>query len=123
MLTSHTLYRLSFGHQKNIHNVPWWKIGLEKHGGSNRTATPTATATSRPKEISYVERQLQRLLQVTLLQSKLLMESNNTSNGKSSTTEENMDNMKQEEQSLHEMATKLQQYAPYCPNPHGLLHG
>ena len=123
MLTSHTLYRLPIEHQKNIHNVPWWKIGLEKHGGSNRTATPIATATSRPKEISYVERQLQRLLQVTLLQSKLLMESNNASYGTNVITKDNLKNMKQVEQSLHEMATKLQQYAPYCPNPHGLLHG
>ena len=31
--------------------------------------------------------------------------------------------MEQVEQSLHQMANKLQQHAGNCPNPFGLLHG
>lgn len=71
--------------------------------------------------MTYVERQLQRLLQVTTRQTKMLMESK--SSGSIPSTDDNIENMKQVEQSLHEMATKLQHYASQCPNPHGLLHG
>lgn len=89
----------------NIHNVPWWSIGLGKHGGP---ATGMRDGEEKP---TYIERQLQRLLQVTSRQSELMK-----SNAES-------EDMKRIERSIHQMAKKLQQHANNCPNPYGLLHG
>jgi len=89
----------------NIHNAPWWSIGLEKHGGR---ADRKNGAKNDP---TYVERQLQRLLQVASKQSELIR-----STGKHQ-------DMEQVEQSLHQMAQKLHRHASDCPNGFGLLHG
>ncbi|KAL7553557.1 hypothetical protein ACHAWF_016845 [Thalassiosira exigua] len=85
----------------NIHNVPWWNIGLEKHGGragrkNDGKYSPT-----------YVERQLSRLLQVMTKQSELMKSSD----------------LESIEQSIQKMAKELNIAASSCPNPYGLLHG
>ncbi|KAL7534134.1 hypothetical protein ACHAXR_010429, partial [Thalassiosira sp. AJA248-18] len=90
----------------NIHNVPWWDIGLEKHGGR---AGRNGGGENNP---TYIERQLQRLLQVKSRQSELIK-----GTGKGN---QNMDKV---EQSLQQMANNLHQHATHCPNPFGLLHG
>ena len=102
----------------NIHNVPWWSIGLDKHGG-RRSNTPDkkrlATLNDNP---TYVERQLQRLLQVTSRQSKLMAESSS-----SNSSDKSDDEMKKVETSIKVMANKLYKYSASCQNPFGLLHG
>jgi len=95
---------------QNIHNVPWWSIGLEKHGGRPGKKSDDGKNTNNP---TYIERQLQRLLQVTSRQSELM---------KSNTDKPQEDNEKLE-QSLHQMAKKLHEHATDCPNAFGLLHG
>lgn len=90
--------------------MPWWEIGLEKHGGRTSSRGESEGAKTNP---SYIERQLQRLLQVTARQSKLMAESKT---GKSSEMEEI-------EQSLRDIAEKLRKYSSDCPNRFGLLHG
>ena len=97
----------------NIHNVPWWNIGLEKHGGRRTSRARVATQHDNP---TYVERQLQRLLQVTSRQSKLMAESSNSSKHQN-------EDMKQIEKSIQEMAAKLHSHSTDTPNPYGLLHG
>ena len=97
----------------NIHNVPWWNVGLEKHGGRRTSTARVATQHDNP---TYVERQLQRLLQVTSQQSKLMAESSKNSNKQN-------EDMSQIEKSIQEMATKLHSHSTDTPNPYGLLHG
>ena len=87
----------------NIHNVPWWAIGLEKHGGR-------ASHSDKTKSPTYIQRQLQRLLQITSKQSELMKN-------------RDKDNTKNKEASIREIAQALSQYASQCPNPFGLLHG
>lgn len=86
----------------NIHNVPWWLIGLEKHGG--RTSGKDRTYPT------YVERQLHRLLQITSKQSEMMKGS-----GKH--------DVKQIEDSIRQISEALSKHASNCPNPFGLLHG
>lgn len=87
----------------NIHNVPWWLIGLEKHGGRVSSGKDKANPT-------YIERQLQRLLQISSKQSELMKSSDKGS-------------VQKVEQSIRQIAQVLSQYASQCPNPFGLLHG
>jgi len=101
----------------NIHNVPWWSIGLAKHGGRRSMSTDKKRLTTVNDNPTYVERQLQRLLQVTSRQSKLMAESSSKSSDNS------YDEMKKVEDSIKEMANKLYNHSSSCPNPFGLLHG
>lgn len=87
--------------------MPWWSIGLENHGGRESGKSDGG------KPLTYIERQLHRLLQVAAKQSELIRGSKG---GKSPDVEK-------AEQSLHWMANNLRQYAPRCPNAYGLLHG
>eukprot|EP00986_Skeletonema_menzelii_P018446 scaffold26639_cov151-Skeletonema_menzelii.AAC.22 len=80
----------------NIHCTPYSLIGLEKHGGRSN---PT-----------YIERQLQRLLQISSKQSDLMK-------GR------DKDDVKKVETSIRQIAQVLSQHASQCPNPYGLLHG
>ena len=103
----------------NIHNVPWWSVGLEKHGGRRGGAT-TRTRTGRKSDVgdddnpvTYIERQLRRLLQVISRQSDLMK----------SAGKEGQDGMEKIESSLRQMARNLNQFATQCPNPYSLLHG
>lgn len=96
----------------NIHNVPWWNVGLEKHGG--RASKNKSGAKRNP---TYIERQLQRLLQVTSKQSELMKSASNAGGNSQNV------NMDEVEQSLHKMAKLLHGHASNCPNPFGLLHG
>mmetsp|Transcript_38263 Transcript_38263/g.80516 ORF Transcript_38263/g.80516 Transcript_38263/m.80516 type:complete len:469 (-) Transcript_38263:42-1448(-) len=89
----------------NIHNVPWWSVGLEKHGGR------ASTKSGGEKNQAYIERQLERLLQVTSRQSKLMK------------SKDKSEDLERAEQSLHQMAKNLRQHAKNCPNAFGLLHG
>ena len=100
----------------NIHNVPWWSIGLAKHGGRRSMSTDKKRLTTVNDNPTYVERQLQRLLQVTSRQSKLMAES-------SSHSDNSDDEMTKVEESIKAMANKLYKYSSSCPNPFGLLHG
>ena len=100
--------------QQNIHNVPWWEIGLEKHGG--RSTTQQNKGQKKPPP-TYVERQLQRLLQVATKQSELMQ---STTAGKAA---QNYSDMKNAEHSLQEIASNLHQSAKHTPNSYGLLHG
>eukprot|EP00984_Skeletonema_dohrnii_P013049 scaffold5378_cov71-Skeletonema_dohrnii-CCMP3373.AAC.2 len=86
----------------NIHNVPWWLIGLEKHGGRASGKDKTNP--------TYIERQLQRLLQITSKQSQLMKGSDKH-------------DVKKVEKSIRQIAQVLSQHASQCPNPFGLLHG
>jgi len=86
----------------NIHNVPWWLIGLEKHGGRASGKDKTNP--------TYIERQLQRLLQITSNQSELMRGSDKH-------------DVKKVEKSIRQIAQVLSQHASQCPNPFGLLHG
>ena len=89
----------------NIHNVPWWLIGLEKHGG--RVSSGGKDKTHNP---TYIERQLQRLLQITSKQSELMKGSD-------------QGDVQKVEKSIRQIAQVLSQHASQCPNPFGLLHG
>ena len=100
----------------NIHNVPWWNVGLEKHGGRRSSTSGRARVATQHDNPTYVERQLQRLLQVTSRQSKLMAESSNSSKHQN-------EDMKQIEKSIQEMAAKLHSHSTDTPNPYGLLHG
>lgn len=82
----------------NIHNVPWRLIGLEKHGGR-----VSETDKTNP---TYVERQLQRLLQISSKQSQLMK-----------------DGDERVEKSIRQIAGVLSKHASNTPNPFGLLHG
>lgn len=88
----------------NIHNVPWWLIGLEKHGGRASSGKDKRT------NPTYIERQLQRLLQITSKQSELMKGSVKG-------------DVQKVEKSIREIAQVLSQHASQCPNPFGLLHG
>ena len=82
----------------NINNVPWRLIGLEKHGGrtsENDKINPT-----------YVERQLERLLQISSKQSQLMKVGD-----------------ERVEKSIRQIAGILSKNACNAPNPFGLLHG
>jgi aminoglycoside phosphotransferase (APT) family kinase protein len=87
----------------NIHNVPWWLIGLEKHGGR-------ASGTDKTNP-TYIQRQLLRLLQISSKQSELMMKGSDTQN------------VKKVEESIRQIAQVLSQHASQCPNSFGLLHG
>jgi aminoglycoside phosphotransferase (APT) family kinase protein len=87
----------------NIHNVPWWLIGLEKHGG--RTSGKDKT------NPTYIQRQVLRLLQITSKQSELMMKGSDSHD------------VKKVEESIRHIAEVLSQHASLCPNPFGLLHG
>jgi len=118
----------------NIHNVPWWNIGLEKHGGRNAIAAISSRNGSndngkKKNTPTYVERQLQRLLQVASKQSELMKSSHNnttttnSTNNSTNNTPKDQNNMEQIEQSLLSMAKQLHHHAAHTPNPYGLLHG
>lgn len=97
-----------------MHNIPWWSVGLEKHGG--RSSTDRRGGDGK-KDPTYVERQLQRLLQVATKQSELM---------KSSSGDENVNNaqgMEKIEKSLRRMAGELQRHATNCPDSRVFLHG
>ena len=81
----------------NIHTTPWWRIGLERYGKR------------RPGQ-TYVERQLQTLLQVTKQQSELM---------KGGSDEE----MSRVEESIRQISVELQSHAAKCPDSFRLLHG
>lgn len=85
----------------NIHNVPWWLIGLEKYGGRARGEDKTKT---------YIQRQLHRLLQITSKQSEMMKGSD-------------IHDVKRVEESILEIAEGLSQHAALCPDQRGLLHG
>ena len=89
-----------------IHNFPWNEEGLQNYGGC-RSSSSSQT---------YVQRQLERLMQVTVKQSELMRKS------KSSTKMTNID-MNYVEQTLREIAHILSQHADKVPNRLGLLHG
>ena len=81
----------------NIHNAPWWRIGLERYGKR------------RPGQ-TYVERQLQTLMQVAKKQSELM---------KGGSDEE----MSRIEESIRRISVELQSHAARCPDSFRLLHG
>ena len=101
----------------NIHNVPWWSVGLEEHGGQRgggeRTRTGRKSHVGDNDNPTYIERQLRRLLQVISRQSDLIK----------SAGKEGLESMEKIESSLQQMARKLRQFATHCPNPYSLLHG
>jgi aminoglycoside phosphotransferase (APT) family kinase protein len=91
----------------NIHNFPWKNAGLKNYGGKSSSAGNQ----------TYVQRQLERLLQVATKQSEMLKSSraNNKPSG-----DVNMDYV---EKTLHEIAQILSKNADKVPNKLGLLHG
>lgn len=91
----------------NIHNFPWRDAGLENYGGGNRKAGNQ----------TYIERQLERLLQVATRQSEMMQSSKTSVKGNSSV------DMERVEKTLHEIARILSQHASKVPNRLGLLHG
>jgi aminoglycoside phosphotransferase (APT) family kinase protein len=91
----------------NIHQSPWKEAGLENYGGKRGSSSDTNKQT-------YVQRQLERLLQVTSRQSEMMKQSNNQDIGV---------DMSQVETTLHEIATILSEHAGKVPNKLGLLHG
>eukprot|EP00970_Alexandrium_tamarense_P004743 scaffold783_cov197-Alexandrium_tamarense.AAC.36 len=95
----------------NIHNVPWWEMGLENYGGGGRKET-----SGGDEQPTYIQRQLKRLLQVSSKQSELMKASSRSNNKESQ-------EMECIEQSLQDIAKLLARHADRCPNPFGLLHG
>jgi aminoglycoside phosphotransferase (APT) family kinase protein len=88
----------------NIHNFPWREAGLENYGGrGNRNDT-------------YVQRQLNRLLQVATKQSEMMQASKSTEKA----SNVGMDYV---ERALHEIARILSHHGDKVPNRLGLLHG
>ncbi|KAL7468366.1 hypothetical protein ACHAXS_008585 [Conticribra weissflogii] len=103
----------------NIHNVPWWNVGLENYGGRGGTGRNENNVPPSSHSPTYVQRQLQRLLQVKSKQSELMR----TSNSKIIDKEKRFEDMQRIEKSLDEIAKILSEHATQCPNPFGLLHG
>mmetsp|Transcript_10973 Transcript_10973/g.20528 ORF Transcript_10973/g.20528 Transcript_10973/m.20528 type:complete len:490 (-) Transcript_10973:74-1543(-) len=103
----------------NIHNVPWWDVGLENYGGRGRAGRIGNSGPPSDNSPTYVQRQLQRLLQVKSKQSQLMRKTNSKTDNK----EQKSDVMQRIEKSLDEIAKILSEHATKCPNPFGLLHG
>lgn len=101
----------------NIHNVPWGEIGLENYGGRGGSGAGNITGTESNSSPTYIQRQLQRLLQVTAKQSELMKKSLSKTPNNSNKSMEGIEN------SLKDIAKILSQHATQCPNPFSLLHG
>lgn len=97
----------------NIHNFPWRKAGLENYGGQRQGGGGGSSDGSRP---TYIQRQLERLLQVTSKQSEMMKSSN-------ATNANNEVDMPEVERTLREIARILSEHAGRVPNRLGLLHG
>eukprot|EP00804_Cyclotella_cryptica_P024620 CCRYP_001627-RA/>CCRYP_001627-RA protein AED:0.02 eAED:0.02 QI:115/1/1/1/1/1/3/3002/456 len=96
----------------NIHNFPWREAGLENYGGQRQGGGASKDG-SIP---TYVQRQLERLLQVTSKQSQM-MKSPNAKNANSDV------DMGEVERTLRKIARILSEHAGKVPNRLGLLHG
>lgn len=90
----------------NIHNFPWKDAGLENYGGRS----------GNDGNQTYVQRQLERLLQVATKQSEMMR-------SPKATNKPNHADMGRVEKTLHEIARILSQNADKVPNRLGLLHG
>lgn len=90
----------------NIHNFPWREFGLENYGGYKTSGNNQ----------TYIQRQLQRLLQVASKQSEMLKTASQTNHF----SDVDMEDI---EKSLHEIARVLSRHAHKVPNKLGLLHG
>ena len=111
----------------NIHNFPWREYGLETFGGqqrSNDSSNNSRAGNGNGKEKTYVQRQLERLLQVASKQSEMMKTNKATPNTTNTTDNDTDDGMEYVEKKLHEIAQILSQHADKVPNKNlGLLHG
>ena len=108
----------------NIHNFPWRRFGLETYGGRRRGKLNNDDIDDDNR--TYVQRQLERLMQVASKQSEMMMDSNKAAaetaeiDDGSNNTNNTMDHV---EKTLREIARILSRYANTVPNRLGLLHG
>eukprot|EP00956_Cyclotella_meneghiniana_P034847 scaffold108757_cov60-Cyclotella_meneghiniana.AAC.1 len=114
----------------NIHNFPWREYGLETFGGQHRNNSNNSSDGSSKegngKKKTYVQRQLERLLQVASKQSEMMKTNKDkaTTNTTKATDNDTGDGMEYVEKKLREIAQILSQHADKTPNKRlGLLHG